>query len=68
MSNLIRSKTLVHRPIIQRQKPPIYLIAEGGEVFVLKRLPGASVWLSATEVDFCISASPPSTSGSSERF
>ena len=56
MSKLIRPKTLVRRPVVQRQKQPIYLIADGGEVFILRRLAGAAVWILATEADFIKSA------------
>jgi hypothetical protein len=52
MSKLIRSKTAVYRPKAQGGKRPIYVIASGGEVYRLKRLAGAAVWVAANEADF----------------
>lgn len=52
MSKRIRPTTVVRRPRAERTRRPIYLIASGGEVFVARRLPGALIWVPATEADF----------------
>lgn len=53
MSKLIRSTTVLTRPADQRRrKQPIWVIASGGEVFVMKRARGAITWVPARESDF----------------
>lgn len=53
MSKLIRSTTVKSRPADQRRrKQPIWVIASGGEVFILKRTRGAITWVPARESDF----------------
>lgn len=58
MSKLIRTTTLVHRPTPRRAKAPVYVIASGGDVFVLKRTKGAFTWVLATEADFGVKLAP----------
>lgn len=53
MSKLIRSTTVKTRPTDQRsRKAPVWVIASGGEVFVMKRTRGAITWVPARESDF----------------
>lgn len=53
MSKLIRSTTVKSRPADQRsRKAPVWVIASGGEVFVMKRTRGAITWVPARESDF----------------
>lgn len=53
MSKLIRPSTVQSRPADQRRrKQPIWVIASGGEVFVMKRVRGAITWVPAQESDF----------------
>ncbi len=53
MSKLIRSTTVQSRPADQRRrKQPIWVIASGGEVFVMKHARGAITWVPARESDF----------------
>lgn len=52
MSKLIRTTNVVNRPAPHRAKRPVYVIASGGDVFVLKRTKGALTWELATEADF----------------
>ena len=58
MSKLIRSSTVVSRPVTKRDVRPVYLIASGGEVFLLKRMAGAATWVAANEADFSAKADP----------
>ncbi len=52
MSKIIRATTLVRRPAAKRDKRPVYIIASGGEVYILKHMKGALTWVPATEADF----------------
>jgi hypothetical protein len=52
MSKLIRSTTPVHRPAAKVGKRPVWIIASGGEIFILKRRKGAFTWAPANEADF----------------
>lgn len=53
MSKRIRSTTVKTCPADQRgRKAPVWVIASGGEVFVMKRTRGAITWVPARESDF----------------
>ena len=53
MSKRIRPTTVKNRPADSRhRKQPLWVIASGGEVFVMKRVRGAITWVPAQESDF----------------
>lgn len=53
MSKRIRPTIEQPRPAHTRgRKRPIWVIATGGEVFILRRAKGAFTWIPATEADF----------------
>jgi hypothetical protein len=52
MSKPIRPSIVVRRPATLGGKRPIWVIASGGEVFILKRSTGAATWVAANEADF----------------
>lgn len=63
MSKIIRSTTPMRRPAAKVGKRPVWIIASGGEVFILKRGKGAFTWVPANEADFGVKPAPAANDG-----
>lgn len=59
MSKRNSSSRIQVRPVGRHDHLPIWIIASGGEVFIMKRTGGAITWAPAQESDFLAPASGP---------
>lgn len=59
MSKHKSSSNIQVRPAGRHDHLPIWIIASGGEVFIMKRTGGAITWAPAQESDFLAPASGP---------